>query len=118
MELRDAISKAVDHCIGHGVLAEYLRDKKVKVREMFLSTYDEATTFRRLREEAMREGYDEGYDDGYVEGYADGYVEGYVERRRSILEHARDKVNDGSMSVQDALDLGFSEAELCSETKA
>ena len=80
------------------------------MREMFLSTYDEATTFRRLREEAMREGYNEGY--------ADGYVEGYVERRRSILEHARDKVNAGSMSVQDALDLGFSEAELYGETKA
>ncbi|MBR3158071.1 MAG: hypothetical protein IKG18_00200 [Atopobiaceae bacterium] len=81
---------------------------------MFLSTYDEATTFRRLREEAMREGYNEGYADGYVEGYADGYVE----RRRSILEHLRDKVNAGSMSVQDAPDLGFSEAELYGETKA
>ena len=102
MELRDAISKAVDHCIGHGVLAEYLRDKKVKVREMFLSTYDEATTFRRLREEAMREGYDEGYDKG----------------RRSILEHLRDRVAAGSMSVQDAVDFGFSEQELHDEVNA
>ena len=103
MELRDAIDEAVDYCIAHGVLAEYLRDKKAKVREMFLSEYDEATTMRRLREEAMREGYDEGHDKGYDEG------------RRSILEHLRDKVNAGSMSVQDALDFGFSEQELHDE---
>ena len=73
------------------------------MREMFLSEYDEATTLRRLREEAIREGYDDGYDKGYDKG------------RRSILEHLRDKVNAGSMSVQDALDFGFSEQELHDE---
>lgn len=108
MELRYAIDKAVDSCIDQGVLSDYLRDKKAKVRDMFLTEYDEAKTLRQLRDEAIREGRDEGYSKGFSQGRDEGYDAGRLSVLRLILK----KIEDGAMSVQDAHDLGFTDDEL------
>ncbi|MDO4538147.1 MAG: hypothetical protein Q4B54_08295, partial [Coriobacteriales bacterium] len=47
MKLPEAVDAAVDYCIEHGILSDYLRDKKEKVRDMFLTEYDQAKTMRQ-----------------------------------------------------------------------
>lgn len=104
MELEDALDAAVQQCVDEGILADYLKDKRAKVKDMFLTEYDEAKVMRQLREEAIEMGIEEGIEKGIEKGRAEEHAE--------MLARVAGKVKTGVLSLQDAIDLGFSQEEL------
>ncbi len=56
MPLRDAVDRAMDECIAEGHLAEYLREKRAEVRDMFMTEFDE----EKRRQLDRQEGYEDG----------------------------------------------------------
>ena len=65
---KDAIIKAVDYCIAHDILKQYLLKNKSEVVDMVLTEYDEEKTMRALRKEAVEEGRKEGEAKGIIKG--------------------------------------------------
>ena len=56
MPLRDAVDRAMDECIAEGHLAEYLKEKRAEVRDMFMTEFDE----EKRRQLDRQEGYEDG----------------------------------------------------------
>ena len=81
--LEDAVEAAIDDCIATGHLAEYLREKRAEVRDMFLTEYDA----ERQRELDKREGYEQG-----IEQVLSGLVEsGAISQEQADAERAKAK---------------------------
>jgi hypothetical protein len=76
---KEAAEKAVDECIGRGILAGYLHKYRMEVIGMILEEYDAEKQRRLDRRDAHAEGYDEGRSAGKTEGKAEGKAEGKVE---------------------------------------
>ena len=60
--------KAIEYCIGHGILEEYLKDNSKEVRNMLTAEYNYETELKVLRREAREEGREEGIKRGRGEG--------------------------------------------------
>lgn len=57
---RTALADAVDHCIAHGILAEFLKQYRTEVLGMLLEEFDVKKYERSLRAEGRAEGYQSG----------------------------------------------------------
>ncbi|MBQ8923190.1 MAG: hypothetical protein IJ053_00205, partial [Lachnospiraceae bacterium] len=57
--LEEAVRLAVDYCINHDILREFLLANKAEVTSMSIFEYDEELHKKTL----LKEGYEEGYDD-------------------------------------------------------
>ena len=60
MPLAKAVSKAVDHCISHGILEDLLLANKAEVIKMTIFEYDE----EQHKQTLLEEGYEDGFNDG------------------------------------------------------
>lgn len=60
MPLARAVSKAVDHCISHGILEDLLLANKAEVIKMTIFEYDE----EQHKQTLLEEGYEDGFNDG------------------------------------------------------
>ncbi|MDE7037665.1 MAG: hypothetical protein K2O98_06860, partial [Lachnospiraceae bacterium] len=60
MELREAVSRAVDECIEEGILEDFLRKNKAEVVAMSIFEYDEKKVMDYIRMEEREEGRKEG----------------------------------------------------------
>lgn len=56
MEIEDAVSTAVDYCIGHDILTDILKKSRSEVIEMLLTEYDEKIVNEMFKEEGRQEG--------------------------------------------------------------
>ena len=70
MPLKEAVEKAVDYCIGAGILSKFLRENRAEAIKMSIYEYDEELHFKTLR--------DEGYESGYAEGHGIGLAQGEI----------------------------------------
>lgn len=57
---KEALSEAVDYCIGNGILEDVLRKKRSQVLGMLLEEFDVEKYERTLRKEGREEGREEG----------------------------------------------------------
>ncbi|MGN0312617.1 MAG: hypothetical protein ACI4CC_07570 [Lachnospiraceae bacterium] len=62
--LNEAVQMAVDYCIEHGILRDFLLANKAEVMRMSIFEYDEELHAKFLREEGREEGYEDGCDYG------------------------------------------------------
>jgi len=81
MELRDAVTAAVDECVRENVLAGFFREHRSEVIEMGIYEFDEEAYERVIREESEQEGIKKGREEGRAEGREEGRAEGRVEGR-------------------------------------
>lgn len=65
-DIQEAVIKAVEECIGKGILTEYLLEHKAEVIDMCLTEYNEAETMELFKKEAREEGKAEGIKEGEI----------------------------------------------------
>ena len=58
----EALNMAIDYCINHGILSEFLRKNRAEVLGMLLEEFDAKKYERTLREEGREEGLEEGIE--------------------------------------------------------
>ena len=76
----EAVDKAVDECISHGILREFLLRNKAEVKRMSIFEYDEEAVRRVWKEE----GYEEGYEEGEINGKRESRKEDILELLEEI----------------------------------
>ncbi|MCL2338180.1 MAG: Rpn family recombination-promoting nuclease/putative transposase, partial [Firmicutes bacterium] len=65
--LAEAIEAAIEYCISHGILAEFLDKNSREVRNMLFTEFDLETAKEVWREEALEEGLEKGLEKGREE---------------------------------------------------
>lgn len=81
MELRLAVSRAIDECIEEEVLREFLMLRRAEVMNSILTEYDE----KRVLEDIGQEKYEEGWASGMEAGWTSG-----VEATILVLNNVED----------------------------
>ena len=74
-DISEAVSAAIEYCISHGILAEFLRRQKAEVLDMVITEYNEKEQLELVARDAREEGRKEGLEDGRRE-----------EQKNSILQ--------------------------------
>ena len=64
--MQEALEEAVEYCIDHGILSEFLRRHRSEVLGMLLEEFDVEKYERTIK----KEGYEEGHASGLQEGKA------------------------------------------------
>lgn len=59
--LEKAVEQAVNHCISHGLLEEFLKKNKAEAIKMSIYEYDEERHMRQTREEGWEDGWEGGW---------------------------------------------------------
>lgn len=77
---------AIEECIKHGILTEYLTKKGSEVTNMLIAEYDYDMDIEVQREEAFDAGKELGKIQGKAEGKAEGKIEGINQNK---LDNAR-----------------------------
>ena len=70
--LEEAVRHAVDHCIKHNILKDFLLANKAEVVRMTLYEYDEELHKQTIRKESYEDGFDDGFNNGFDNGFGDG----------------------------------------------
>ena len=70
---RLAIQKAVDNCISHGKLVEYLTMRKSEVIDMLEHYYSFEEELKIVKEESYEDGFHDGFDNGFNNGFSNGF---------------------------------------------
>ena len=68
LKLEAAVDQAVEDCIRHDILKQFLLKHREEVREMILSEYDEALHIRSEKEISFEEGAAQGKLEGITQG--------------------------------------------------
>ena len=66
--MQEALEEAVEYCIDHGILSEFLKRYRSEVLGMLLEEFDVDKYERTMKRE--------GYEEGHAEGHASGLQEG------------------------------------------
>ena len=75
--LEEAVRHAVDHCIKHNILKDFLLANKAEVVRMTLYEYDEELHKQTIRKESYEDGFDDGFNNGFENGFGDGFNNGF-----------------------------------------
>lgn len=62
---RIAIQKAVEHCISHGKLVDYLTMRKSEVVDMLEQYYSFEDELKTVKEESYEDGFNNGFSNGF-----------------------------------------------------
>lgn len=76
LELKQAVSFAVDECTAQGILEDILTSQKAEVIQVVLETFDQEKYEKAMKQEGYEDGYNAGRNAGKIEGYNDGCEEG------------------------------------------
>lgn len=87
MLIGEAVDKAVDECIGQGVLEEFLLKNRAEVKRMSIFEYNEKAVRRGIRDEA----YAEGETIGGARGIAKSILL-ILEKKGSVSEELRAEI--------------------------
>ncbi len=63
--LNKAVPLAIDYCISHDVLKDFLIRERKAVTMYSLYEYNKAGHMKVIKEEAFEKGYNEGFNEGY-----------------------------------------------------
>lgn len=66
MEFSEAVDAAVEWCIRHGYLVDYLTARRAEVRDMFIAEYDEERLKEQFREQGREEGREQGREENLL----------------------------------------------------
>ena len=83
--LQEAVPLAVDYCITHEILKDFLLANKAEVVSMSIFEFDEELYKKSIREEGYEDGYEKGIEDGIEKGIEKGLQQGRDESR-SVIE--------------------------------
>ncbi len=86
--MQEALDRAVDYCISHGILSEILRIHRGEVLGMLLEEFDAEKYERTIRKEGIEIGLREGRLEGRLEGRQEGRLEGRLEGQQQGMERA------------------------------
>ena len=81
IDIKTAITKAIDYCIEENIMREFLIKHKAEVFSVCITEFDEKIYEAELREEAREEGLTLGREEGREEGLTLGREEGREEER-------------------------------------
>ena len=90
--MQEALEEAVEYCIEHGILSEFLRRHRSEVLGMLLEEFDVEKYERTIKKEGYEEGHADGHASGLREGHANGLQEGIQRMNRltvMLLEQNR-----------------------------
>ena len=87
--MQEALEEAVEYCIEHGILSEFLRRHRSEVLGMLLEEFDVEKYERTIKKEGYEEGHADGHASGLSEGHASGLCEGRAEGHASGLQEGR-----------------------------
>ena len=87
--MQEALEEAVEYCIDHGILSEFLRRHRSEVLGMLLEEFDVEKYERTIKKEGYEEGRASGLREGRAEGHASGLREGRAEGHASGLREGR-----------------------------
>jgi predicted transposase YdaD len=85
LSLEEAITKTIDYCTNHNILADFLDKHSREVRNMLVYEFDLDTAKEVWREEALEEGMEKGMEKGLQEGKEMGLQEGKEEGKVLVL---------------------------------
>lgn len=94
----DAVEKAVDYCIKHGILADFLSKNRAEAIEVSIFEYDEEKHLKNERELAYKNGLEQGIQQG-------------VENTKIIIRNMIKR----NMSIQDICDIAECNEEFVKE---
>ena len=72
MPLKEAVEKAVEHCIEAGILSDFLRKNKAEAIKVSIYEYDEELHMKSEREIWYNTGMEEGHKSGLAQGLEQG----------------------------------------------
>ncbi|MGN1151754.1 MAG: hypothetical protein ACI4SN_06290, partial [Lachnospiraceae bacterium] len=84
--MQEALEEAVEYCIDHGILSEFLKRYRSEVLGMLLEEFDVEKYERTIKKEGYEEGHASGLREGRAEGHASGLREGRASDVLTILE--------------------------------
>ena len=84
--MQEALEEAVEYCIDHGILSEFLRRHRSEVLGMLLEEFDVEKYERTIKKEGYEAGRADGHASGLREGHASGLQEGRASDVLTILE--------------------------------
>ena len=90
-DLSTAVDKAVDICIGEGVLSDILHKYRAEVKNMLLTEFDEEKDWAIIAEGFREIGFDDGKKEGIKEGKKEGIKEGIKEGQLILLANLVDE---------------------------
>ena len=104
MDVKEAVTEAVDECIKEDVLSEFFIEHREEVIAVSVFEYDEEGHMDIVREEGREEGKKEGRKEGLAQGRKEG-----LEERLNIMKNV---MNNLGKSADEAMDIiGVKEAE-------
>ena len=104
MDVKEAVTEAVDECIKEDVLSEFFIEHREEVIAVSVFEYDEEGHMDIVREEGREEGKKEGREEGLAQGRKEG-----LEERLNIMKNV---MNNLGKSADEAMDIiGVKEAE-------
>lgn len=68
MKLKDAVDKAVNHCIEQGILSDILEGHRMEVKGMLINEFNERKHWKLVTRDAMEQGLAEGLTKGLTKG--------------------------------------------------
>ena len=72
MRIEEAVQRAVDECIGKGILADFLLENKSEVVAMSIFEYDEEANLKAVHEHGFEYGLEQGMAQGIEQGIEQG----------------------------------------------
>ena len=90
-DINTAGDVTIEYCIEHGILADFLKEKKSEVLGMILRDFDRKKYEYTLKEDAREEGREEGREVGREEGREEGRTELLIAQ-----------IHDGEISIESA----------------
>ena len=85
--MQEALEEAVEYCIDHGILSEFLRRHRSEVLGMLLEEFDVEKYERTIK----KEGYEEGHVSGLQEGRASDVLT-ILEQKGTIPADLRERI--------------------------
>ena len=89
--MQEAREEAVEYCIEHGILSEFLRRHRSEVLGMLLEEFDIEKYERTIKKEGYEEGHASGLREGHASGLREGHANGLREGHASGLREGREE---------------------------
>ena len=85
IDIKTAITKAIDYCIEKNIMREFLIKHKAEVFSVCITEFDEKIYEAELREEAREEGRNLGREEGLTLGREEGREEERIKNIRKTI---------------------------------
>ncbi len=111
-DMQEALDGAIDYCIDHDILADFLGRYRSEVLGMLLEDFDVEKYERSLK----REGYENGYEEGERAGLQRGQEQGIQQEQKMTITKLLSKGMD-SRQISDLLDIPVEQIDAVREDK-